>query len=80
VSGLEQLLGELPAAIGEVGAGAPRPADAPVELLSFDEAARRLGGVSVRTLRQQVRRGRGRVVRVGRRTLVPADALEEFTG
>lgn len=65
----------LAAAIRE--AAAPKP-EAPERLLSIDEAAALLG-TSRRTLYAQLRRNRGRSVTVGRRRLIPASALREFT-
>jgi excisionase family DNA binding protein len=51
----------------------------PVELLSRTEAARRLG-VSLLTLDREIRRGALAATRIGRRVLVPAEALVDLTG
>jgi excisionase family DNA binding protein len=46
---------------------------------SVKEAAT-LIGVSGRTISREIQRGRLAVVRVGRRVLIPADALAAFAG
>jgi len=47
-------------------------------LIPLDEAARLLGGVSARHLRTLAGRGDLRLVRLGRRVLVPRDELERI--
>src|SRR5262245_61866283 len=45
---------------------------------SLHETAARLGGISVRSLQRLIASGALKAVRVGRRVLVPADALRAF--
>ena len=52
---------------------------APPELLSVTEAGRRLG-IGRSALYQTLARGELRSVKVGRRRLVPADAIADFVG
>ncbi len=47
-------------------------------LLNLQMAAKELGGISVPTLRRRIQAGEIRIVRVGRRVLIPRDALKEF--
>jgi len=47
-------------------------------LFSLDEAARQLGGVSDRHLRNLAERGQLRLVKLGRRRLVPREELERL--
>ena len=44
-------------------------------LWNLDEAARQLGGLSIRTVRRLIERGELPVVRIGRAVRVPADAI-----
>jgi excisionase family DNA binding protein len=48
------------------------------ELVSVVEAAKRLGGVSVWTIRAWMSQGRLKRTKVGSRTMVSASAIEEF--
>jgi excisionase family DNA binding protein len=48
-----------------------------VLLITTNEAARRLGGVGRSTLYDLIRSGRLRTVKIGRRRLVPVDALPD---
>jgi excisionase family DNA binding protein len=47
-------------------------------LLSLQEAAQHLGGLSIWTLRKHVARGTIRVTRVGRRVLIPSEEIERI--
>ena len=44
-------------------------------LWSLEEAARQLGGISTRTVRRMAQQGAFPLVRIGRRTLIPAAAV-----
>ena len=46
---------------------------------TYKEAARAIA-VSERTIRRSIQAGKLRVVRVGARVLIPADALRQFAG
>lgn len=72
---LEAALAELAAAIREEVRQEAAPG--PDRLLSIEEARAALGGVSRSTLYQEIRAGRLRTVRVGRRRLVPSSAIAE---
>jgi len=77
---LDAALAELAAAIrDEVTASATRPAatDGPPALLSTTDAARRLA-IGRSALYGLIAEGELRTIKVGRRRLVPADALAEF--
>jgi excisionase family DNA binding protein len=71
---LEAALAELAAAIRAEIADAAPPTDAPPELLSIEEAARRLG-IGRTAMYGLLTSGRVRSVRIGRRRLVGAAAL-----
>lgn len=78
-SRLEAAVAELVAALrSEVQAERNDPASTPPALLSISEAARRLG-VSRTKVYDEIGAGRIRTLHVGRRHLVPATALGEFT-
>ncbi|WP_162559968.1 helix-turn-helix domain-containing protein [Methylotetracoccus oryzae] len=47
-------------------------------LCSLDDAARLLGGISVRTVRRLIEAGELPVVRIGRRLTVPVDGLRAW--
>lgn len=47
-------------------------------LWSFKEAARQLGGVSIRTVRRMIERGEIPAVRLGRLVRIPADAIRAW--
>lgn len=47
---------------------------------SIPEAAQKLGGVSARTVHRLIARGQLATCRVGRRVLVPAQALRDYVG
>ncbi|MDP9269701.1 MAG: excisionase family DNA-binding protein [Chloroflexota bacterium] len=76
---LEAALAELAAAIRAEVAVAARPADGPPELLSVERAARQLG-IGRSRLYDEIGSGRLRSIRIGRRRLIPADALGELAG
>ena len=48
-----------------------------MQLLSLQEATKKLGGISLSLLRKAVADGRLEVIRVGRRVLVDAEYLEK---
>jgi excisionase family DNA binding protein len=73
---LEGAIRELAAAIREEIATASKP-DSPVLLFGVDEAARRLG-ISRTTLYGELAAGRVRSLKVGRRRVIPVDALAEY--
>lgn len=70
---LEAALAELVAALREELAERP----APVELLSVEQAAHR-AGIGRSMAYELIRRGELESVRIGRRRLVPADAVAEL--
>lgn len=76
MSRLEAAVGELLAALRAELAAGPR---ATVELLAVEEAARR-AGIGRSLAYALIRRGELRSVKVGRRRLVPADAIAELGG
>lgn len=51
--------------------------DAPIALLSVEEAARRLG-VGRTMLYREIAAGHVRSVKIGRRRVIPADAIGEY--
>jgi excisionase family DNA binding protein len=71
---IEFAVRELVQALRAEVAAAARPPDGPPALLSIQEAARRLS-VGRTRLYDEIGAGRLRSVRIGRRRLVPADAL-----
>jgi excisionase family DNA binding protein len=73
---LKGAIRELVAAIREEIAAASKP-DSPVLLFGVDEAARRLG-ISRTTLYGELAAGRVRSLKVGRRRVIPVDALAEY--
>ena len=75
---LDAALAELAAAIREeVRADLAERSSGPPELLAISEAARRLS-ISRTALYGELQAGRLRSVKVGRRRLIPADALAEL--
>ena len=76
---MEAALAELAAALrAEVRDELDNRADGPPELLSIATAAKRLG-IGRTALYDAIGRGELRSLRIGRRRLVPADALAELT-
>jgi excisionase family DNA binding protein len=73
---LEAAIRDLAAAIRAEVPSAVEP-DAPVALLDVREAARRLG-ISRTTLYGEIGAGRVRSIKIGRRPIVPADALANY--
>ncbi|UZR29034.1 helix-turn-helix domain-containing protein [Methylococcus mesophilus] len=47
-------------------------------LWSFDETARQLGNVSIRTVRRMIDRGELPTVRIGRRRMIPAEYVHAY--
>jgi len=77
-SRLEAALGELVSALREeMRAEAEAAQSAPPALLDVEEAARALG-LGRTSVYHELMAGRLRSVKVGRRRLVPGDALDEF--
>ncbi len=74
---LEAAVAELVDALREE-ASASRPNDAPMALLDIPTAAARLGGVGRTLIYSMLGDGRLRSIKVGRRRLIPADALQEL--
>jgi excisionase family DNA binding protein len=73
---LEAAIRELVAAIREELTPRVEP-DGPTALLSVAEAARRLG-ISRTTLYGEIAAGRFRSVKLGRRRIIPADAIADY--
>ena len=63
----------------EVRAELAERSDSPPELLSIAQAARRLG-IGRSRLYAEIGAGGVRSLRIGRRRLIPSDALAEFIG
>jgi excisionase family DNA binding protein len=72
---IRQVCDELAAAVIDLAAMAPAPPQA-VELLSVEEAARRLGGIARSTLYQLMSSGAVRSVEVGGRRFVPSSEVD----
>jgi len=74
---LEAAIAELVASLEELVEVAARTDDRPPELLSIEEAGRRLA-VGRTSLYDEIGAGRLRSIKVGRRRLIPAGAIAEF--
>jgi excisionase family DNA binding protein len=80
MSRLDDAVAELAAAIrAEIAAELARRDDRPPELLSIEQAAQRLGIGRTATY-DAIGRGELRSIRIGRRRLIPADAIRERVG